>query len=147
MIRGILHEEGGRRRPFVVAQLEIADARASGQVAFLIDTGADATVLSPRDTRKLRINTAALPAGPPSTGVGGRMATVYAPATITLEHFTHDLRLRILVPTSPAQERALARIPSLLGRDILEHFGFFLELRTGRVVLLEPHETAVLPFR
>ena len=36
-------------------------------------------------------------------------------------------------------------IPSLLGRDVLSHFALFLEERTGRVLLLEPHEAAALP--
>ena len=36
-------------------------------------------------------------------------------------------------------------IPSLLGRDVLSHFALFLEERTGRVLLLEPHEADALP--
>ena len=50
MIRGFLREEAGRRRPFLSAFLEIPSLQRSGDVAFLVDTGADGTLLSPPDT-------------------------------------------------------------------------------------------------
>ena len=48
--------------------------------------------------------------------------------------------LRILAPATAAGRAALARIPSLLGRDILGRFALFLEERTDRVLLLTPEE-------
>jgi hypothetical protein len=72
------------------------------------------------------------------------MATVYAQATVTLHHLSYEISLRILAPTTLRQQAALARIPSLLGRDVLSHFALFYEERTGRVLLLEPQEADLL---
>jgi predicted aspartyl protease len=144
MIRGILREELGRRRPFVTGLLEISAAQVAGDVAFLIDTGADSTVLAPRDTIRLGLDLQQLPQGSPSTGIGGRTATAYADAILTLDGRQHEVRLRILAPGTQEQQRALARIPSLLGRDMLSHFALFYEERTGKVLLLEPREADAL---
>jgi len=146
MIRGFFREEAGRRRPFVPALVSIPALQRSGDVAFLIDTGADATLLGPRDAANLHINTALLPVGPLITGVAGRARTVYAEATVTFGHLTYDLPLRILAPRGKDQERALRRIPSLLGRDIIFRFALLLEERTNRVLLLEPNEADALNF-
>lgn len=144
MIRGAFREEAGRRRPFVIAFLDIPSLQCSGDVAFLVDTGADATLLAPRDAARLGINPGLLPQGTPSTGVGGTTRTVYAEASITLGSLTYSLPLRILAPRTRGQRRSLRFIPSLLGRDILSHFTLFLEERTNRVLLLEPEEADAL---
>lgn len=73
------------------------------------------------------------------------MPTAHVQANLTLGNFTYPLRLRILAPHTPAQRLALGRIPSMLGRDMLGHFALFMEERTGRVLLLEPHEANELP--
>jgi predicted aspartyl protease len=144
MIRGYLLAMGRIRRPFVVGRIAIPSQDIADDVNLLIDTGADGTLLSPSDATRLRINLAQLSPGPPSTGVGGRVPTVYADATLTLDNFIYQLAIRILAPRSPAQQQALARIPSLLGRDILAHFALFFEQRTGRVLLLTPEEADAL---
>ena len=144
MIRGVFREEAGRRRPFVTARLSVPSLGTVGDVRLLIDTGADSTVLAPADALFLGVDVDSLPPGPPSTGVGGTMRTAYAEATVDLDGLMLDVRLRILAPTTAAQRRALARIPSLLGRDVLSQFALFVEERTGRVLLLEPDEADAL---
>jgi hypothetical protein len=139
MIRGVFRDERTRRRPFVAARLSIPSQALSGDVRFLVDTGADSTVLAPGDTLALGIDVGRLRPGPPSAGVGGTTRTVSAQAMLTLGHLAYDLTLRVLVP-SRDQQRALGRIPSLLGRDILSYFALFMEERTRRVMLLEPPE-------
>lgn len=67
MIRGYV---GGSQRPFrpyVVAKVAIPGLDVERHVHFLIDTGADSTVLSPRDATALNIDLSRLPAGAPST--------------------------------------------------------------------------------
>lgn len=144
MIRGRLVATGGRRRPFVLAHVSIPSQNVSDDVNLLVATGADGTLIAPSDAAILRINIAQLPPGPPSTGVGGRVPTVYTQATVTIDTFTHQLPLRILAPRSRVQQQALARIPSLLGRDILSHFALFFEQRTDRVLLLTSGEADAL---
>lgn len=145
MIRGRLLGTAPRLRPFITAHVSLVSQPVAGDVSFLVDTGADGTLLSPADTLVLGIDTAKLLPGTPSTGVGGTMPTARAAAVLTLGPHSFNLTLRILVSATPRQRSALARIPSLLGRDILSHFALFFEQRTARVLLLEPHEARILP--
>ncbi len=144
MIRGQMIAFGGRRRPFLLAYIAIPSQSISDDVNLLVDTGADGTLLSPSDATRLRLDLAKLPPGAPSTGVGGRVPTVYADATLTLDSLTYQLPIRILAPRSRSQQQALAHIPSLLGRDIIAHFALFFEERTDRVLLLTSGEAAAL---
>jgi hypothetical protein len=144
VIRGYLRIDGSRARPFLLARLSIPAQRITGEVHFLVDTGADGTLLAPADAFLLGINIAALPPGPPSIGVGGRVPTVYAQANITLDTLTQTLPLRILAPRARPQRAAIAHIPSLLGRDVLADFALFFEERTSRVLLLTSEEAVLL---
>ena len=144
MIRGYFGGYPERRRPFVVANLSLPTIGIDGTVHFLVDTGADSTLLAPRDVISLGLDVGHLPQDTPTTGVGGRTATRSAEAALTLDAITLTIRLRILSPASPRQQQALSVIPSLLGRDILSHFALFLEERTDRVLLLEQHEAGAL---
>jgi len=138
MIRGVLRRDGARSRPFVSASLAIPSLQLSADTAFLVDTGADGTLLAPHDAALLGVDIALLPPGPPSTGVGGAVRTVQTAATITLGPETYNLTLRILAPVTRAQRIALARIPSFLGRDILAHFALFYDHQEELVLLLDP---------
>jgi len=141
MIRGYFSTEIGRRRPFIDAifQFPTIDNR-SVEVPLLVDTGADRTILAPRDAlrlaRRFAIDLTSLPEGTPSTGVGGQADTRTIEAVLTLATFSTPLTLTILEPPPGP----LPPIPSLLGRDILSHYALFMEERTSRVLLLEPQE-------
>ena len=106
-------------------------------VRLLVDTGADRTILSPQDTERFGIDITALPLSAPGLGVGAHVPTRVIEAVLTIGNFSTTLALP--VPETPHP------IPSLLGRDVLSHFALFLEERTGRVLLLEPHEADALP--
>ena len=140
MIRGTFVETTGRRRPVINAPIAIPSQNLMTRVTFLVDTGADTTLLSPRDAFRLGLNLALLPFGPSSAGVGGVTRTVITGATITLGPVTYRLSLRVLAPEGREQQQALSRIPSLLGRDLLGHYALFLEERTNRLLLLDPGE-------
>jgi len=144
MIRGRLIGIPGRLRPFVLAHLSLPSHHIAGDINFLVDTGADSTLLAPSDASLLAIDTTRLAQGPPSTGVGGSTPTVQATAVITLDQRNFNIGLRVLAPQTQAQRRALSRIPSLLGRDIISSFALVLEERTGRVLLLDPDEADAL---
>jgi predicted aspartyl protease len=142
MIRGRF--EGLRRRPFVTGHLALPSQQISGEVRFLVDTGADSIVLAPTDALFLGIDTTVLAPGAATTGVGGRTPTVQTDALITLNNRAFKVLLRILAPASRKQQKALSTIPSLLGRDLLCRFAVFLEERTNRVLLLDPQEADAL---
>lgn len=69
-------------------------------------------------------------------------------AVLTLGIFPNSavigsVEVRIVEPPS---DREVRELPPLLGRDILSRFALFLEERTNRVFLLEPHEADALDF-
>jgi hypothetical protein len=144
MIRGVVRRDGTRRRPFVSALVTIPSSHLSAETAFLVDTGADSTLLAPRDAAILGVEIDRLAAAPQSTGVGGAVRTVQVAATLGLGSRTFDLTLRILAPETRAQREGLDRIPSLVGRDILANFALFYDDQEDLILLLEPSEAAEL---
>lgn len=142
MIRGRFSSPATGRRPLVTALVEFPGGNRALDLRFLIDTGADTTILGPRDALRLRrelgIDLGALAQGRPVSGIGGRIQTRTIAATIAFAGATTPLTLpdlSLLLPTLPVRP-----IPSLLGRDLLTRFALFMEERTGRIVLLEPAE-------
>ena len=116
----------------------------SGKVNFLIDTGADSTLLGPADAFRLGIDIALLPRGAISRGVGGASETVQAQGMVLFEDHSFPLTLRILAPRTRRQQEIRHSIPSLLGRDVLSQFALFFEERTNRVLLLTAAEVDAL---
>ena len=145
MIRGYFSTQGARRRPFIDVILQFPSLNdRSLDVKLLVDTGADRTILSPLDARRLvrsfALDLTTLPHGAPSTGVGGQSDTRILETVLILDTFFLPTLLTILDPPPGP----LPRIPSLLGRDILSNFALFIEERTNRVLLLEAHEVDAL---
>ncbi len=146
MIRGYFSLRSGRKRPFITASLEFPSAgRPNGQIVteFLVDTGADRTILAPRDVEKLAslgIVLESLPEGPSSTGIGGSVRTRTVDAILKLNSSPFPLAVAILEPPSAGT----AHLPSIIGRDILGHFALFIDQRTDRVLLLNPTEADAL---
>ena len=64
MIRGHLTSLRGVRRPFVYGHLSIPSLQVEGDVEFLVDSGADTTVLAPYYSLALGVDAANLPPGP-----------------------------------------------------------------------------------
>jgi hypothetical protein len=144
MIRGYFEPDRPRKRPFVEARLDIPDLSISANLAFMVDTGADVTTLGTVDTLFLNIDRNRLPPSGRMVGVGGRIATAHINASLAFEDLRLPILLRILTPWSRRQQQAVLGLPSVLGRDVLRHFALFMEERTGRVLLLEPHEADAL---
>lgn len=136
MIRGYFANARGRTRPFVDGTLSFPRA-ANRRLAlrFMIDTGADRTVLSPIDALLLGSALASLPPGPAIGGVGGRVSTLITDAMLSMAGFSASLILTIPVP-----DPVIPPVPTILGRDVLSRFALFIEERTARVLLLEPAE-------
>ena len=137
MIRGYFYRMDATSRPFSSARFQFPtlNNRLLG-VELLVDTGADLTILSPQDAQRVGIDITTLPVGSPGIGVGGQAPTRVVEAVLTIGNFSTLLNLPIPVTPNP--------IPSLPGREILGHFALFMEERTQRVLLLEPHEADAL---
>ncbi len=125
--------------------VDIPDAGVVGvRVEFLIDTGADRSIISDFDASRMveyyGADLTNLRDGRPTRGLGGFTATLTAESTLKIDDFSQDMRLDIL---APATETYLG-VPSLLGRDVLSQFALFVEERTDKVLLLEPAESDAL---
>ena len=143
MIRGSFQPLGGAPAPCVSARVHIPDV-GEMSVLFLVDTGADRSLIGDGDARRMfrrfNIDPAILPEGPASQGLGGVVEMRTAEATLQFGNYLITLSIDILEP--PADMRFA--IPSLLGRDVLSNFALFIEERTDKVLLLEPAEADAL---
>ena len=131
--------------PYVVGFIDIPAVGVIGmRVEFLIDTGADTSLIGNSDANRMSERFDAdltnLREGQPSYGLGGVSEMKTAEATLIFDDFSKNLRIDILEPSPDIQ----FRVPSLLGRDILSHFALFVEERTRKVLLLEPDEADAL---
>ena len=124
-LRGCFY--GQRRQPYVVSQVVLPRLRVSAEIHFLVDTGADRTVVHWGDRANLRTAAGApLPADEAFAGMTG----VSGIAGMTVEYGEEAAAL--LFRTGEGERRATEitacialtpdsdGIPSLLGRDFLE---------------------------
>ncbi len=134
MIRGYFSTIGTVRRPFLYCDFELRDGSDAGPVGveFLVDTGANRTLLSPIDADNIGIDVSKLKMGRRSVGVGGEMSTRVVESRLTTQGYSTLLTLHIPEARLP--------IPSLLGRDFMANFGLFIEERTGRVFFFDEEE-------
>ena len=147
MIPGYFQDENSILRPFVDLTLEFPIANnQSLRIAFLVDTGADRTLLSPVDGVRLRgelgIDILGLPFGSPIGGIGGHLETRMIDATIDIGEQPISTTLSLVEPP-PGQ---FPTMPSLLGRDIIYQLALFMEHRTDRLLLLDESETEHIRF-
>jgi hypothetical protein len=123
--------------PYFAVEVRSQNLRA--RVWLLADTGASRTTLLDRDVRTLRISAAALaPANVPVVGIGGSVSSYQLPA-VSLS-FAADAGAYVLqqdlwvvqhdFANLPAVEAArILRLPSVLGRDVLNQFHFSTDFR------------------
>lgn len=128
-------------RPIVGASVKVFEF--IGWVYFLVDTGADTSMLGWSDMDDLGIDPSGLP------GVVGEMDGVSASMAVN----TVEADIRMLDPASgrikaiqlgldlplgprpTAPDGRLLEVPSLLGQDFLGHFRFTHDPRSGLVML------------
>ena len=107
----------------------------SGMVSFLVDTGADLTTLMPKDAFRLGINYSLLRNPDQAEGVGGSAKCYQEAAVISLfdeddEQREHNVILDIL---EPDPRRPTMRLPSLLGRDIINDYRMIFDAHGSRL--------------
>jgi hypothetical protein len=123
----------------------ISGAGFHGLIWFLADTGASRTTLLDRDTRSLGILPEILtPAPVPIVGIGGSARTfLIRDVSFRFHAYDEEIELRQDLwvvqhdlERVPSEEAArILRLPSLLGRDLINQFRFASEYRSGIVDL------------
>ena len=147
MKSGYFRHQDSIQRPYVdlILEFPIANNR-SLEISFLVDTGADRTLLSPTEGARLRqrlgVDLLSLPFGAPIGGIGGQTETRMIDATLHIGEHTISTTLSLVEPP-PGQ---FPTMPSLLGRDIIYELALFMEYKTDRLLLLDESETEHISF-
>ena len=128
-------------RPYIVAVVSVPRLGRSAQIPFLVDTGADVTVIHADDQERLRI----APHRDLTTsssrllgGIGGHTTPFVEDCELQFDHVDGTLEV-IQIPVYfdlPSDENRTYR--SLLGRDVIENFRLIFEQRGRLIVLDEP---------
>jgi predicted aspartyl protease len=119
--------------PFMVGHIVPLglEAPVSGNVEFLVDTGAHRTCLHPRDAIALGMDLTKLEYAEPSWGIGG--TAYYSPLDAHVIFFHGDLqveKVEVLV-AQPTNENM--GLPSLLGRDIINRWTMVYAPRSNKL--------------
>ena len=130
-------------RPVVRASVKVFDF--IGWVYFLVDTGADTSMLGWSDMEYLRVDPHALPGMiDEMDGVSASMAVKVVEADIRILNPISGrikaIQMGLDLPLDPqptAPDGRLLEVPSLLGQDFLSHFRFTHDPRSGLVMLEE----------
>ena len=135
MIRGYFTGESSLRRPNARGRLSFDSEHNTDEfteIEFLIDTGADTTVLSPADARAIGLDVSVLDIAGVGGGIGGDALMRSVEAILTIQGYSVPITLCV-----PDSDHA---IPSLLGRDFMAGFALFFEESSRTVVLLDRDE-------
>lgn len=109
--------------PYVRAAIQIPSLRRQVVASFLIDTGADTTVIHPQDSLRL-FQPAEIRALPSPVGIDGAGAgKAHYPIEVNIVFLHHDNSLQAVPITAYVGDPSHnMNFESLLGRDVLESF-------------------------
>ena len=112
---------GRTGRLYVKGDLQFPRLGVSGALEFLVDTGADRTIIHPPGIQELTIPVDLLTNRTATYGVGGASGLFREPAILRFRdadptiHYTYRLNIAIAEPNAVNRN-----FPSLLGRNILD---------------------------
>lgn len=125
----IIGELGRLDRPYVHCGLSLPRLGiVVDDVTFLVDTGADATYLHPRDGMDAGVPFDLLQGRSTSRGVGGVASYFPEPAALvfadeaTGQHYGYRININVAEPGNISD-----RIPSLLGRDVIRRWQMYYD--------------------
>ena len=117
---------GASGAPYIQAHVSFPRLGVHGVLWLLIDTGADVTVLMPRDSLRLGMDFRLLTNVTASQGIGGISRGSHEPAAISFYDrrymYSYVLKIELAAPIAHN-----TRLPSLLGRDILRKWRLIVD--------------------
>lgn len=131
---------GSHGEPLLRARLVILRLGVDAEIDFLVDTGADNTCLHPADGVLIQLPFEELDIPAVSVGVGGNSLYYREIAFILLDDsegnraFDIDLSIARPKPPSSSDPRPIVnRLPSLLGRDVLNRLRVDYDFPAGQL--------------
>lgn len=118
MFHGRFGDTSGR--PYLEAQVILPRLKVNSGVSFIVDTGADRTVLMPLDAIRMGIDFRKLRRAGNLFGIGGSCKSFSEPAIIMFSENRGRLFLYEITIGIVEKKREVMRTRSLLGRDILD---------------------------
>jgi len=134
-------------RPYLEGRLVFPRLNLRGEVSWLVDTGADESMLMAADALRFGVDYSQLRASPSqSVGIGGAMSSFVEDAILVFTErgtvaYVYYLSLEI-APFS----REIQDLPSLLGRDILDRWRMTYEPPARRLTFDVLSADTTLPF-
>lgn len=118
MIFGRFGDTSGR--PYIEGRFVLPSQSLFTNISFLMDTGADQTVIMPADAAKMGVDFDQITDRGRSAGVGGMVEDLMAPANLVFlgssgKLYVYETPVRFMYPNPE-----IADLPSLLGRDIID---------------------------
>lgn len=124
MLRGRFGDSTGR--PYIEGRLLLPRLGIRSDISFLMDTGADKSLLMPMDAQRMGIDYTQLTGDSPTIGIGGISHNYLETAYIVFSDPRYlymclvELEIASLAPDTED-------IPSLLGRDVLNRWRIIYE--------------------
>ncbi|CEG13696.1 conserved hypothetical protein [groundwater metagenome] len=145
MICGFYRKRGRMMMPCVNSRVIIPDI-GEKDIKFLVDTGAERTVICEGDSVEIGVDYEKLERAERDLGgIGGKVETYTIEAILKIEPDFVDKRKILVIRNKipkylPDEEKKrlknlYRRIPSLLGRDIISLFGLFIHEKTESVLI------------
>jgi len=135
MLKGRFGNTTGR--PYLEGLVTLKEQNLSGGVSFLVDTGADRTVLMSDDWEIMKVNFGQLTERIEFGGIGGPVSFSEAPLFLAFYDVGRKLYVYSLVIGVAPPESIYRGTPSILGRDILDRWEM-LYSPTRKILSFEP---------
>jgi hypothetical protein len=120
MLRGRFERSTGR--PFISGRIVVPRANLKGEIAFLIDTGADTSALMPADAQRIGIDYSTLRDERDAVGIGGISRSYTEQVLVAFAESDKSLYIYQIEMVIPMAVPELFNLPSLLGRDVLNQW-------------------------
>lgn len=132
--------------PVIMAEVVYERLNIKKFVRFIVDTGSSKTILIERDLKRMGIEYSHLQkSDKPSIGIGGAVETYFIPSVkliFSTDVGTYTEKLKNIYvlrhePKNKKDEERIKRIPSLLGRDVLDKYTLVVNKKRGLVVITD----------
>ncbi len=133
--------EDGENRPIIRIGIE-ADGGRIIEFEWLVDTGADRSVIDAGTLKKLNLPQQSPPSGFDLRGVGGSSPFVVITTVLHLQQSNGSIA-KVRGQFGAFTDPCAIDLP-ILGRDVLSHFDVIVSRRRNQVLLLAPNHNYVV---